>query len=495
MSVQETAPLLATASAIPAAYTPDDDTIAVIPSNSATLIRIDSGAIAELDKQGVVPPLVLVAESKPAAALHPQPQPSATARVPAFDLLRGLIMVFMSLDHARKYVSGVDMGGEETWRERPSYAGYSWPVFLCRTVTHLSAPGFFFLMGLGAVLFARSRMAAGWTHLHIASFFFKRGAILVLLALTLFNDGLMFSRINPSDKDLQGVRVSLGVLFALGVNMFITISVVVVVLACTAPSSPASTRPAHTWTAPAVSLALAVLTWTIPLITECVVHAVRQQPTASKLLAVAFVPTTNAWLQVVYPIVPWLSPALWGVTYGLVSRSSRHHISSINMALSILCLATFVPVRLGALHSYGNIEPLSAPTGSWASHSDRVMELLTVTKYPPSLAFLLLTMGVNHLLLSLLARITTPRSLITRALLPLGQSSLFFYVTHVLLYFVLGILVKHFVFPSTDTTPAGTSLLGLMPWWLGGLLLLWSASRRYSRFKQSTPVDSLWRLF
>ncbi|KAJ3353202.1 hypothetical protein GGF32_003180 [Allomyces javanicus] len=396
----------------------------------------------------------------------------------------------MSLDHARKYLCHYSLT-EEAWDVvLPDYGG-NLALFAVRSVTHLAAPGFFFLMGVGAVLLAKSRLehpARPWSKLAVIQHGLVRGGILVALALTLLNDGIMFRGANPSNKDLAGVRVSLGVLFALGVNMALALALVAVT---------------YRWPRRFVVATLVILAWAIPAVTEVILLWYRREgtdghvPSAVWLLMVSIVPQTTGFLQVVYPVVPWLAPTLWGVAYGLGTvHVAPQRLPRLNFLLGVLLLACFALVR--ALDGFGNISTASIPTPS--TFSTRLIALLTVVKYPPSLAFLAATLGLVHLLLAVCLHPITAKRLaadsvpltsswaehgLTHVLIAYGQSSLFFYLVHVPLFFFTGILVKR--------TMGGVGLLGLMPWWIGGLAVLAVLCARYARFKHATLPTSWWR--
>lgn len=87
--------------------------------------------------------------------------PSPIARLLPIDALRGLIIVFMALDHAGHFVAQKHASGEMWGGPFPTYTD---PLaFLTRLITHLSAPAFFFLMGAGMFLFADARRKQGWS--------------------------------------------------------------------------------------------------------------------------------------------------------------------------------------------------------------------------------------------------------------------------------------------------------------------------------------------
>src|SRR5580693_6864342 len=95
------------------------------------------------------------------------PTPSYTARISSIDLLRGMVMVLMAIDHVRVY-SGIPPGG-------PDYG-----IFFTRWVTNFCAPAFVFLAGTGIFLYAGS----GRTRGELVRYLVVRGLSLVLLELT-----------------------------------------------------------------------------------------------------------------------------------------------------------------------------------------------------------------------------------------------------------------------------------------------------------------------
>ena len=107
-----------------------------------------------------------------------KPQTTSAPRLTAPDNVRGLIMAIMAIDHVSLFIAHRHSG--EFWRG--NWTQYtSAALFLTRFITHLCAPGFFFLMGLGMYLFAHSRREQGWTEPRIIGYFAKRGALLILL--------------------------------------------------------------------------------------------------------------------------------------------------------------------------------------------------------------------------------------------------------------------------------------------------------------------------
>ena len=134
-------------------------------------------------------------------------------RLIPLDALRGLVMVLMALDHANHFIAQQHSPGEYWGGPFPAY--HSALAFLTRLVTHLSAPGFFFLMGVGMVLFADSRRKRGWGEGAIVRHLLVRGGLLVVLQLLVVNRAWELS---PGG---WGLDIYIGVLFALGGTMIL----------------------------------------------------------------------------------------------------------------------------------------------------------------------------------------------------------------------------------------------------------------------------------
>ena len=111
----------------------------------------------------------------------------------------------MAIDHARGFIARNHPG--EFWGSPlPDYQG-DWVAFLTRLVTHLCAPGFMFLMGAGAALFATSRARAGWSPVRIAGQLALRGLVLVVVGQLLENTAAAFGSAGATRAVTYGLRV------------------------------------------------------------------------------------------------------------------------------------------------------------------------------------------------------------------------------------------------------------------------------------------------
>ncbi len=360
-------------------------------------------------------------------------------RLFALDALRGLIMVLMALDHANYMIARGHTSGEYWGGPFPTYTDAI--SFLTRLVTHLSAPGFFFLMGAGMVLFAQSRRERGWTRGRISGHFLLRGASLIFVQLLVINP---LWKLGPEPfPDLY-----LGVLYALGGTMLLG-------------SLMLNLSPAALLATSAGLFLGTELTHPDPgqwgLIFD--------QP-LGLLLGYG---GGDGTVWVTYPILPWLELTLFGMSFGHWLSKDARGACRRGARIGGMLIGLFLILRV--LNGFGNIRP--RPGDTW-------MDFLNVVKYPPSMTFTSLTMGSNLILLWAFQRW---EDRIRPALAPLvvfGRAPLFFYILHLALYLLLGRLFA----------PRGMSIPAMYPWWLLGLLILFPLTRIYQGYKHAQPASS-----
>jgi uncharacterized membrane protein len=373
-------------------------------------------------------------------------------RIPSLDALRGLMMTLMALDHARFFVARIHP--LEVWNAPlPQYRDIA--SFFTRLSSHLCAPGFFFLMGVGMALFAESRRRQGWSEGRIARHFILRGLLVLFLQLFVVNPawflGTMGSTATLGNAGSGGaVWFNLDVLYGLGACMAILSLLLRANGALVAATSLGAIGAAQVLL-PAPEHA-----------------AVAYSPLARMMM----VPGQTGCLLVLYPILPWVGIAGLGLAFGKwVARDCAGAFRWLPVA-GVVSLVFFVVVR--ALGGFGNFH---APDGgSWVA-------FLNTTKYPPSLTFTLFTLGVDLLLLALFSKFD-PRLAQRNPLMVFGRTALFFYLVHLYLY-TLG----RFVFAE------GGSLGVVYGVWLVGLVVLYPLCQWYGGFKVGTAPDGIWRFF
>lgn len=361
-------------------------------------------------------------------------------RLLPLDLLRGLLMVLMALDHANFHIAQQHSSGEYWGGPFPPFADP--PHFLTRFVTHFSAPGFFFTMGVGMVLFASSRREKGWKELEIRGHFLMRGLVLIALQIVL-NYGQAWSVAGSS-----ALLWYVGVLAALGVGMILCV--------------------------PLLGLKPVILAWislclfiTMEILTpDPVLWGSNFNDLAGTLLVYSG-GKGEFWTN--YPLLAWIEVIVFGMLFGKWLLSDAKKAYQKGAWLGLIFLAGFVLLRLS--NGFGNIRPLAL--GDW-------MDFLTIVKYPPSMAFTLLTTGVNLIMLWIFSWIERPVLAEWSPLLVFGRVPLFFYLAHIGMYALMGRLL----------TPGGSSLEIMITLWIVGLGMLYFPARWYGRFKARQTARS-----
>jgi len=364
------------------------------------------------------------------------------SRLLAPDALRGLIMVLMALDHANHFIAQKHSSGE--------YWGGPFPVyhdglpFLTRLVTHLAAPGFFFLMGMGMLLFTRSRQQLGWGKKKIIAHFVIRGLILIVLQLLVVVRSWQFS---PGGWELE---IYIGVLVALGGTMILGSLML--------------------WLPPKYLLPLILAT----LLGNAFLPPDPNQWTGafSTLERLLWIPGGSLALWVNYPVLPWLPLVLFGMLFGHWLMANKDKAFRRAAWLGSALILAFIIMRI--VDGFGNIRPRAGDT--W-------IDFLNMVKYPPSLTFIFLTLGINLLLLWGFAQISEKTARYLQPLVVFGQVPLFFYVAHLFLYAGLGIWL----------TPGGTSIIQMYPYWLLGLLILYPLCLKFREFKRGRSERSVFQ--
>jgi uncharacterized membrane protein len=374
---------------------------------------------------------------------QPGPTPAAKShRIAAIDWMRGFVMVLMIFDHAsmsfdRDHVDH-DSALYADARTMPLPGG----EFFTRWMTHLCAPTFVFLAGTALALSVERRVAKGANAWEIDKNILIRGAIIVLLDVTVISLGLG--------------RLSLSVLFAIGMSMM----------------GMTVLRRLPTWGLLAFGLG-----WF--LVGEWVTGLVWSPPGAAPVAgAIPFATSGDGAFSIKYPILPWLAMMALGWVFG---RYMAHHASGrarlapgqVMLIAGLASLALFAVVR--GLNGYGNMF-LPRADGSW-------QQWLHVSKYPPSLSFASLELGLMALILAVMMKLEPVLGVRDNGpLLVLGQTAMFYYLVH------------RFVFDAAASY-GGLLGIGTISATYGvaitALVVLYPLCRWYRGFKAARPQSFL----
>jgi len=321
-----------------------------------------------------------------------------SGRVASIDLMRGLVMVIMAIDHTRDYFTHLTFEPEnisQTWMA----------LFLTRWITHFCAPLFFFLAGTGAFYYGLRR-----TPSQLSRFLWTRGVWLIVIEFTLVGTAWTF-------KFPWGF---FGVIWALGASMVILAALV---------------RIPVKWL---VWLSLAVVL--LHDLLDTYRPAAGTWTWVWRLLHVkGGVNIFGVHEFVLFPIIPWFAVMALGFCFGaLLQRPDR-----LKWTLRIGVIATASFVLLRAFNLYGNPPVLPGGVTAGDFHLQPTIEktiilFLDTEKYPPSLQFLLMTLGPSLLLLWALEKFGIPA--IAKPIVVFGRVPFLFYVLHLYLIHTLAVL-------------------------------------------------------
>lgn len=377
--------------------------------------------------------------------------PVPAARLESIDLLRGVVMVLMAIDHTRDYFHFPALHGvDPTDLSRTSFA-----VFLTRFITHYCAPTFSFLAGTGIFLSA----SRGKTKGALSGFLIKRGLWLIFLELTYFYWAWNFDYSLHFNWALViwalgWSMVALAALIHLPVRAVAVISVAMIA----GHNALDAIRPDQ----------LGSLGW---------LWHVLHVPGSIKIGA-------HFDFLILYPLIPWIAVMSAGYAFGALYQLDAAQRRTWLWRLGLGALALFLVLRGGNIYGDARLWSVQPRTGF------TVLSFLNVTKYPPSLLYLLLTLGPGFLLLAVWDRGIPPW---LRPLLVFGRVPFFYYVLHVPLihglaqiYYLVRFGRGDFGVDNPANTPpeAGFGLPVVYGVWLVVILLLYFPCRWFADYKR-----------
>lgn len=374
---------------------------------------------------------------------QPDASPSPKShRIAAIDWMRGFVMILMIFDHSAMSFDRDHLDHDSALYADAGTMALPAGEFFTRWMTHICAPTFVFLAGTALALSIERRVARGANPWDIDKNILIRGAIIVLLDVTVISLGLR--------------RLSLSVLSAIGASMMC-----MTVL-----------RRLPTW-----GLLTFGLGWF--LVGEGVTRLVWSPPGAASIPgAMAFATSGDGAFSIKYPVVPWLAMMALGWVFGRhmsehASGKARLAPGRVMLIAGLAALAVFAVVR--GLNGYGNMFLFRAD-GSW-------QQWLHVSKYPPSLSYASLELGLMALVLSAMLRLESILGVREFGpLLVLGQTAMFFYLVH---RFLFDAAASYGGLRGVGTISA-TYAVGI-----GSLVVLYPLCRWYRSFKAAHPQSIL----
>lgn len=385
-----------------------------------------------------------------------------TNRIESIDVLRGVVMVIMALDHVRDYFHYGSFFNDPTNLETTT------PVlFFTRFITHYCAPVFVFLAGTSAFLYGSRK-----TKPELFKFLLSRGIWLIFLELVVNNLIWTF--------DLTYSFPIVQVIWAIGVSMvclsfliFLTKKIILI-----------------------IGLILIVghnlldgIVMEGQSLQSIIWYFIHQQK--------ELVYGSDFIFLIQYPLIPWIGVMALGYCFGQLYTKDFDAKIRRNWLLNLGFAAIGLFLVLRSINLYGDLVPWSMQETT----SKTILSFFNVTKYPPSFMYLCITLGPA--LLFLFAFETTKNKL-TDFFLVFGRVPLFYYFLHVFVIHVvaiIGILIfgghwegmiltaKSFI--NEDLSNYGYSLWVVYLVWIGIVLLLYPFCKKYMIYK-ATNKDKWW---
>ncbi len=386
---------------------------------------------------------------------------SVAQRIQSVDVLRGIIMIVMAIDHVRVY-SGMPAGGPE--------AG----IFFTRWITHYCAPGFAFFAGTSAYLY---HVKTGSTS-DLAKFLITRGLLLVVLELTVIRYFWMFN-FNYTEFAFTGVIWMLGwcmVLFA----AFITL------------------KPRTLAIIGSIIIFGQQMFYFVPRIFPesiqqsvafvwQVFYPVAMPGDQGNILSGAGGLPNFFGMQIFYVLLPWLGVIMVGYAFGQLLQQDASIRNNWCLRIGLSSIAAFL--IMGSIFAFND-----------QSETPFIFKLLGQQKYPPSQLFLLMTLGP---LIALVPWAEKLRGEFARIVIMIGRVPMFFYLLHLLLIHLSAFIVNLILYGSihqdwyetapfvgmSDADRWGLPLLYLV--WLIDVVILYFACNWYANYKMKHP-GNMW---
>jgi uncharacterized membrane protein len=301
--------------------------------------------------------------SIPAAAL---PDTTVRSRIDSIDLLRGIVMVIMMLDHTRDFVHRILLQGFDP----TDLANTSVKLFLTRWITHFCAPVFVFLAGTGIYLQAKR----GKSKAELSKFLLTRGLWLIVLEFTVIRIAITFN----FDYRFLGM---MGVIWVIGVSMIVLAALIHLPVWLVGTFGVVMIA-AHNWFD-----RFRVPGWrgpgsAVPSYGAKVLMILHQPFEAFPIFG-----WPSPVVFALYPLVPWVGVMAAGYAFGSIYRWDAQRRRRFLIVGGLVATALFIILR--GINLYGDPARWSV-RGSTAF---TILSFLNVTKYPPSLLFLLMTLG------------------------------------------------------------------------------------------------------
>jgi len=384
-------------------------------------------------------------------------EPSGKQRIQSIDILRGVIMLIMALDHTRDFFHLKGVAND------PTDLATTTPIlFFTRWITHFCAPNFVFLSGISAYLAGTRR-----TKDELSDFLVKRGIWLVIVELVILTFAFT---LNPFYNG-----------FILQVLWVIGLSMIILGLLVKAPLK-------------VIAVIGALIFFSHDILDYLQLPKAGTEANLLNLFLTArgsvIMLNQTHFIFDLYAIIPWTGVMLLGYVFGSIYTSSfdPQRRKKILLYTGIAALGLFVVLRM--FNIYGDPAPWSVQRNGVFTF----LSFLNVSKYPPSLLYSFLTIGTGLIVLSLIEHV---QNKVTAIFVVYGNVPFFYYVLHfylirlisVIVFFAQGFGTNQIVTPNEpflfSPPHFGFNLGGVYLVWLFVIITLYFPCRWFSKYKKT----------
>ncbi len=374
---------------------------------------------------------------------------ASKSRIESVDLLKGIVMVLMAIDHTRDYFYQSPAVFDLT---DPAHATI--PVYFTRWITHFCAPTFSFLAGISAFMVGRRK-----SRNDLSVFLIKRGLWLVFIELTIISFAWYL--------DVRFRNFDLAVIWCLGISMIFLATIIYL---------PRNIILIFSLILIAGHNALDTLHFKDNLLWN-ILHEFGTINLSE-----------NHHINIFYPIIPWIGVMALGYYFGSFynqpfdAQKRRRLFNRIGLGSILL----FVLIRW--LNIYGN----TTPWQKYDTATQTIMSFLNLTKYPPSFLYLLLTLGTA---IVFLANTEKLRGKVVDFFTTFGRVPFFYYILHLYFIRIIGMVFAELsgydwqmMIQTTtefDLQGFGFSLPIVYLIWAGIILVLYPICKKFDTYKQN----------
>lgn len=373
------------------------------------------------------------------------------ARIESLDLLKGLVIIIMAIDHVRDYFHYSSYFFDPT---DPAQTNIS--LFLTRFITNFCAPAFSFLAGVSAFIVGKRK-----TKTELSVFLLKRGFWLVFVELVIMSFGWCF--------DISFTSIHFSVIWSLGISMIFLAGLL------------------H------LSRIFILLFSCVLIFGHNLLDSVHYDNIFWALLheRKIFLETTNHIFRSGYSIIPWVAVMSLGYYFGLFYDNNYDPAKRKKIFNSIGIGAIILFLILRATNIYGNILPWK----DYGNLKQTLFSFFNLSKYPPSLSFLLITLGGAFLFLANTEKL---KGKVVDFFCVFGRVPFFFYIIHIYLIHFLALITAEFTgfgwqamilpalpFRVEALKGFGFNLFTVYLIWIAIIAMLYPLCKKFDGYKQA----------